>query len=113
MALLVKQPTIDRMIAIRRDLHAHPELSWEEHRTVRQISKQLGSLEIEHRRVAGTGIIADLPGPPGSPTIALRADIDALPIHEETGLPFASSSAGGMDATLPAARISSRRAGCR
>lgn len=87
------------MVALRRDLHQHPELAFDEHRTMRQISHQLDQLGIPHRTgVAGTGIVADLPGTAPGPLIALRADIDALPIHEETGLPFASVNPGVMHA---------------
>ncbi len=99
MTLRVPKATNDRMIALRRDLHQHPELSWDEHRTMARISAQLDELGIPHRRgVAGTGIIADLPGRGDGPRIALRADTDALPVHEETGLPFASIHPGVMHA---------------
>jgi hippurate hydrolase len=87
------------MVALRRDLHQHPELSWQERRTHDVICRELDALGIEHRRnVAGTGVIADIPGPAGVPAVALRADTDALAIHEETGLPFASQTAGVMHA---------------
>ncbi len=89
----------DRMVALRRDLHQHPELSGEEARTAERIARRLTELGIPHRTaVAGHGIVADLPGPPGVPAVALRADMDALPILEETGLPFASVRAGVMHA---------------
>jgi amidohydrolase len=87
------------MIALRRDLHQHPELSWQERRTHDVICRELTRLGITHRaNVAGTGVIADIPGPAGVPAVALRADTDALAIHEETGLPFASRTAGVMHA---------------
>jgi amidohydrolase len=89
----------DWMIAFRRDLHRHPELSWKEFRTARKIAEALDSLGISYRAgVAETGIIADLPGPEGVPAVALRADIDALPIQEETKLDFASVHSGVMHA---------------
>lgn len=88
---VVDSQLLDKMIAIRRDLHRHPELSGQEDRTAAQIGQRLYELGIPHRRVSkGTGIVADLPGPNGVPVVALRADMDALPIHEETGLAFAS-----------------------
>ena len=88
-----------RLVAIRRDIHQHPELAWQEHRTHDVICRELERLGISHRRhVAGTGVIADIPGPPGVPAVALRADTDALAIHEETGLPFASRTPGVMHA---------------
>jgi len=88
----------DRLVAFRRDLHAHPELSWREYRTTERIEARLDELGISHRKVLDTGVIADLPGPAGVPSVALRADIDALPILEETGLPFASTNVGVMHA---------------
>ncbi len=89
----------DRMVRLRRDLHQHPELSWQEHRTMRQISAELDALGLPHETgVAGTGIVADLPGRADGPRVALRADTDALPVHEETGLAFASTVPGVMHA---------------
>lgn len=98
MKRVVERTVFERMVAMRRDLHRHPELSWQETRTAECAEAGLSSLGIPFRRVAGTGIIADLPGPTGVPRIALRADMDALPIHEETGLPFASIHPGVMHA---------------
>jgi amidohydrolase len=87
------------MVRLRRDLHRHPELSWQEQRTAARISDELTELGIPHRTgVAGTGIVADLPGASGGPLIALRADMDALPVTEETELPFASEVPGVMHA---------------
>ncbi|NNE69161.1 MAG: amidohydrolase [Rhodothermales bacterium] len=88
----------NRLVSFRRDVHQHPELSWKEHRTATRIEAQLDELGIPHRRLTETGIIADLPGPAGVPVVALRADMDALPIHEETGLPFTSTNDGVMHA---------------
>ena len=89
---------VGKVVEFRRDLHQHPELSWEEHRTARKIERALGDLGIQSNRLQGTGVVADLPGPDGVPAVALRADIDALPIQEETGLPFASGVPGVMHA---------------
>jgi hippurate hydrolase len=87
------------MVAIRRDLHRYPELSWQEQRTASRVCEYLDSLGITYRRdVARTGVVADLPGPAGVPIVALRADMDALPIFEATGLPFTSEVAGVMHA---------------
>lgn len=88
----------DRMVAIRRDLHQHPELAWNEHRTAERVETVLDELGVAHRRVVETGVVADLPGTSGVPVVALRADMDALPIREETGLPFASANDGVMHA---------------
>ncbi|MDQ8153688.1 MAG: M20 family metallopeptidase [Gemmatimonadota bacterium] len=89
-----------RLIELRRDLHAHPELSWKEARTQARLEDALRASGIDDlRRIAGTGLVARIPGRvPGAPVIALRGDIDALPIHEATGLPFASHHEGVMHA---------------
>ncbi len=88
-----------RMVGLRRDLHRHPELSWQEERTSRRIREQLDELGIAHRTVAGYGIVADIEGTnPDRERIALRADMDALPVAEQTGLEFASRRDGVMHA---------------
>jgi len=96
----VSQALFDQMVAMRRDLHQHPELSWREKRTPDQICNYLDRLGIAYRRgVAQGGVVAEIPGGTGpGPCIALRADFDALPIQEETGLPFASLTTGVMHA---------------
>ncbi|MGC6584940.1 M20 peptidase aminoacylase family protein [Paenibacillus sp. Dod16] len=90
---------IQRIIEIRRHLHRYPELSNEEFETTQLIR---GWLEEAGIRVAeyplATGIIAEVGGLQEGPIIALRADIDALPIQEETGLPYASTIPGKMHA---------------
>jgi hippurate hydrolase len=91
----------DRLLAMRRDLHRHPELSFQERRTAERIEKALDGLGIPHRRVAGTGVVAEIPAAGSalqSPFVALRADTDALPIQEETGLAYASIHDGVMHA---------------
>ncbi|MCA9573220.1 MAG: amidohydrolase, partial [Myxococcales bacterium] len=93
------EPLRERIVALRRDLHRHPELSDRETRTMGRISEELDALGIPHRTgVAGNGIVADLPGRHEGPLVALRADTDALPVHEDTGLPFASVHEGVMHA---------------
>ncbi len=94
----VDEAVFERMVSVRRDLHRHPELAWQEERTAERICEELDNLGIAHRRVCDTGVIADLPGTSAAPAVALRADTDALPIHEETGLPFASENDGAMHA---------------
>ncbi len=92
-------PIFARMVALRRDLHAHPELSGRESRTAERIAAALGELGLSCRRgVGGHGLVVDLPGLGAGPRVALRADLDALPIQEETGLPFASGQPGVMHA---------------
>ncbi len=89
----------EELVAIRRDLHRHPELSWNERRTGARVCEYLDRYGIPYRTgVAQTGIVADLPGLNDRPVIALRADLDALPVVEETGLPFASEVPGVMHA---------------
>jgi len=96
---MVPQGLYDRLVALRRELHRYPELSWQESRTAGVISTFLHSLGIQHRtNVAGTGVIADITGKTGVPCVVLRADTDALPIQEETGLEFASVHNGVMHA---------------
>ena len=90
---------VRKMIALRRDLHQHPELSWQETRTASKVCQVLDHLQISYRAgVAGTGVVADIPGGIAGPRVALRADLDALPIREETGLSFASRTEGVMHA---------------
>ncbi len=96
---VVLEDVARRMVSIRRDLHQHPELSWRERRTAERVCRRLDELAIEYRRdVAGPGIVADLPGSRNGPIVALRADMDALPVEEKTGLPFASEIPGVMHA---------------
>ncbi len=84
---------------IRRDIHAHPELGLEEHRTADIVAQKLAEWGIEvHRGVGGTGVVGILRSGNGPGTIGLRADMDALPIHEATNLPYASSEPGKMHA---------------
>lgn len=82
--------------AHRRHLHAYPELSFQEVQTCAYIQEQLSVLGIPFRVVATTGIVAHIGQ--GDRCVALRADIDALPIEEQTGLPFASTVPGVMHA---------------
>lgn len=82
----------------RHDLHTHPELAFEEHRTAAFIARELTAMGLEvHQGLAGTGVVGILRNGDG-PSIGLRADIDALPVQEATGLPFASQTPGRMHA---------------
>ena len=88
------------VVAWRRHLHAHPELSFEEHQTAQFIVDRLAdaeSIEIG-TRPSGTSVVGELQGGSPGPTVAIRADFDALPILEETGLSFASTTPGVMHA---------------
>ena len=87
------------MVVLRRTLHQFPELSNEETQTSQRICQYLKDLGISFRRdVANTGVVADIPGPAKVPSVVLRADIDALPIQEETDLEFSSTHAEVMHA---------------
>ncbi|MDZ4691888.1 amidohydrolase [Terricaulis sp.] len=89
------QSVLPRMIAWRRDFHQNPELSYEEVRTARIVAAHLRSLRMEVRTgVAQTGVVGVLRGGRPGPVIALRADMDALPVTEEVELPFRSRARG-------------------
>ncbi len=100
MTTLTIDPDIQqRLVDIRRDIHQHPELGWKETRTAAKICEALDELGITyHKGVGGTGVIAQIAGKQRGPSIALRADMDALPIREETGLSFSSKVDGVMHA---------------
>ena len=84
------------LTAIRRDLHAHPEVGFEEHRTSGIVAEKLAQWGVEvHRGVGGTGVIGLLKGKGGgNKRIGLRADMDALPMEEKTNLPWRSTIPG-------------------
>ena len=86
------------VVAFRRDLHEHPEASFQEFRTTEQIAKEMDKLGIPYRRFEPTGLIAEIKGGKPGKTIALRADIDALPIREENELDYRSCNEGVMHA---------------
>jgi amidohydrolase len=86
------------LIALRRDFHAHPELGFEEFRTQAIVLRYLKDLGIPAEAVAGTGVMGLLRGSTPGKTILLRADMDALPIQEETDLPYRSVRDGVMHA---------------
>jgi len=93
------QKILPEIIEIRRDFHAHPELSFQETRTSEKVAALLEQLGLEVKRgVATTGVVGLLKGQAAGSTIALRADMDALPVEEKTGLPFASKNPGVMHA---------------
>jgi amidohydrolase len=87
------------LIEIRRDIHAHPELGFEEVRTAGVVARELARLGISHTTGVGkTGVVGLIEGGRPGPVLAIRADMDALPIEEKTGLPFASTKPGLMHA---------------
>ena len=104
MEVLPDQVLIDRMQVIRRSLHSFPELAYHEEKTAAFVSEELSRLGISHRTGVGTtGIVAELTQRTGRadawyPCIALRADMDGIPLDEKTGLSFASINSGVMHA---------------
>ena len=87
-----------KLVEIRRHIHRNPELGFQEHKTSEFVSEQLSTLGIEHQRgVARTGIVATL-GNGNGPTVALRADMDALPIQEANDVSYRSQTPGVMHA---------------
>ena len=88
----------DWIISIRRELHENPELMYEEFKTSELIRRELDKLEISYKHpIAETGVLASI-GNGNGPCVALRADMDALPIHEETDVSFKSKIDGKMHA---------------
>ncbi len=88
----------DKLIQIRRDLHQIPELEFDVFETAEYIEKQLDILEIEHYRLAKTGIVAIIRGKNDDKTLLVREDIDALPITELNDMPYKSKNTGKMHA---------------
>ena len=93
------EPLAEAMTAWRRDLHAHPELGFEEHRTAALVARALRALGIAVAEgIAGTGVVGTVTGRPGNRAVGLRADMDALAMEEATGAPWSSRTPGRMHA---------------
>jgi len=89
----------DEFIAVRRDIHRHPEMGYKEYRTSDLVAEQLEKFGYTVTRgLGGTGVVGQLKRGTGGKTLGIRADMDALPIEEATGLPYASCNAGIMHA---------------
>ena len=86
------------LTAVRRHLHAHPELSFQETETAAFVTRQLEEMGLQPQCMADTGVVALIEGQPGGPTVALRADMDALPIQELNEVPYRSTRPGVMHA---------------
>jgi amidohydrolase len=82
------------LVDVRRDLHAHPELSREETRTTDVLARRLDAAGVAVRRLPGTGLLADVGAPEPAFRVGLRADMDALPVRERSGVEFASTTPG-------------------
>lgn len=97
---LFSDDVVQRLVTLRRELHRDPELSFQEHRTAERIEKMLATLKPKLiQRVAKTGVVARFAGKDSNaPVVAVRGDIDALPIQEATEFEFASKNAGVMHA---------------
>jgi hippurate hydrolase len=90
---------VGEFIQLRRDIHQHPELAFEEHRTADLVASKLESWGYAvHRGLGGTGVVGTLKRGDGKRKLGIRADMDALPINENTGLAWASSTPGIMHA---------------
>ena len=95
----VQESFAERIVELRRDIHREPELGFGTEKTAQKVLAALEGLPLEIQTgVAENGIVATLKGGRDGPTVGLRADMDALPIHEETGLDFASGTDGKMHA---------------
>jgi amidohydrolase len=95
----IEDAVIARMVQLRRDLHRQPELSGNEYKTRARIADELNELGLtDVRQIADTGLLVDVVGDPAGPCVVVRADMDALPIAEQTGLPFSSEVSGVMHA---------------
>ena len=84
----------DYIISFRRDIHAHPELSGQEYRTQQRIMEELDALGVSYVKVGSTSLIASIKGSRPGTVVALRGDIDALPIIEQSGVDFSSQNEG-------------------
>ena len=95
----LNQEFSDWLVSVRRDFHAHPELAFEEHRTTEKLTDLLEEMGLEVRRFeTHTGVVGLLRGASEGPTIAVRADIDALPVEELGQVPYRSRHEGRMHA---------------
>src|SRR5918995_3015276 len=89
----------EKIVTLRRDIHREPELGFDTEKTAEKVLAALEGLPLDIQTgVAENGIVATLEGGGDGPTVALRADMDALPVQEETGLPFSSEIEGRMHA---------------
>lgn len=93
-----QDPLRERLISLRRDLHRHPEIGFTERRTSRLVADRMRRSGLDVRELAGTGVLATLRGGKPGPTVLFRAELDALPIHETSDVPYRSTVDGAMHA---------------
>ena len=98
MSVTVPTEIAERSVEVRREIHRHPELGFEEHNTQAIVERELDAIGVEHRRIASTGVVGIVRGALPGHVTGLRADMDALPITEASGEPFMSEVAGKMHA---------------
>ncbi len=99
MTVDVPDAIVEEVVATRRELHRHPELGFEEHRTAALVAERLRALGLEvHTGIGQTGVVGVLRGAKPGKTIMLRADMDALPIEEENATDYVSTARGRMHA---------------
>src|SRR5579875_440209 len=96
--MMVSSSIEDYVVEMRRHFHRYPELSFQEFKTAEKIESELSKMGLSPVRIGKTNVIADIPGNGSGKTVAIRADIDALPVKEETGLEFSSTHEGVMHA---------------
>ena len=92
------QEQLDYVVALRRHFHANPELAYQEFATTERIAEELTAMGIPFTRLPPTGLVGEISGARPGKTLLLRAEIDALPIQEETDFPFRSRTDGVMHA---------------
>ncbi len=96
------QAFAEDLTALRRDFHRHPELGFQEHRTSARVAELLESWGISVTRgIGGTGVVGVLDGTRPGRSIGLRADMDALPMEEQTNLGYASTNPGRVPRLRP------------
>ena len=96
--IVPREDVAARVVELRREIHRHPELGFEEVRTQALVERELKELGIESRRAAKTGVVGIIRGGKTGHVVALRADMDALPLDERSGEPFSSEVQGIMHA---------------
>ena len=93
----IELPYLSELVALRRDLHAHPELAYKETRTAEIVARELAAYGLEvHRGLAGTGVVGVLRQGDSPRAIGLRADMAALPLQEKNDFPYRSRHPGAM-----------------